>query len=236
MEGLKGRDISWRNLIGVLLANGRDVGGTVTARWRWRLMLMMSASIQWWRTARLLHLCRNLTNTLSLTLTNIITITRTLTLSLNLSVAISIYLSLSVSIYCLTVNPQRSRLTCPLHIGTAKWLTGGLAWYNWLISTNDSTNKGSSQRWHQGPMRFFFTWKTKVADFYIKIRNNSFFVIFWWYIFKFDYNKSRDMVQKGRKYIFDFSLTLNNQCYTAMPCVIAHTTWGDRRHYLCFCF
>ncbi len=55
----------------------------------------------------------------------------------------------------------------------------------------------------------FFTWKTEVADFHMKIWNNSFFVIFLWYIFKFDYNQSRDTVQKGWKCIFDFSLTLN---------------------------
>ncbi len=134
-----------------------------------------------------------------------------LTLSLSLLIYLSlylIYLSLSVSIYRLTVNPQRSQLTCPVYIGTAKWLTGGLAWCNWLISTNDSTNNCPSQQWHQGPRRFLFTWKMEVADFHLKIQNNSFFVIFFGYNFKFDNNKSRDMVQKGWKCIFDFSSAL----------------------------
>ncbi len=53
-------------------------------------------------------------------------------------------------------------------------------------------------------------WKMEVADFTLKIQNNSFFVIFLWYIFNFDKKRSRDMVQKGWKCIYDFSSTF---CY-----------------------
>ncbi len=56
----------------------------------------------------------------------------------------------------------------------------------------------------------FFTWKTEVADFHIKIWNNSVFVIFCDPFLKFYYSKSRDMVQKGWKCIFDCSSTLTS--------------------------
>ncbi len=59
---------------------------------------------------------------------------------------------------------------------------------------------------HRAPQEMFFTWKTEVADFSIKIRDNSFFVNFLGYIFKFDNNKSMD---KGWKCISDFSSTLS---------------------------
>ncbi len=49
---------------------------------------------------------------------------------------------------------------------------------------------------------------TEVAHFNIKIWNNSLFVIFLWFFSKFDYNKSRDMIQKVWKCIFDFISTL----------------------------
>ncbi len=59
----------------------------------------------------------------------------------------------------------------------------------------------------------FFYMKDESGRLSYKIQNNSFFVIFLWYIFKYDDNKSRDMVQKDWKCIFDFSLTV---CLTVL--------------------
>ncbi len=56
-----------------------------------------------------------------------------------------------------------------------------------------------------GKQEMFLTWKTEEADFNIKKWNYLFFVIFLGYIFKIDYNKSKDMVKTGWKCIFDFA-------------------------------
>ncbi len=61
-----------------------------------------------------------------------------------------------------------------------------------------------------GTLEMFFTCKKEVAGFNLQIRNNWFFVIFLWYIFETDYNKGKDVVQKGWKCIFDFSSTLRD--------------------------